>query len=262
MTFRGLLKVAVATIALLAAAPAAAGVQYYYDSAGRLIKAVYSNGITVDYRYDAAGNRIEIATSSAPNHAPVAVNDTASVATSGVVDISVRANDSDVDGNTLTITGLGTPSGGSAAIMAAGTYVRYTAPATAGAKTFTYTISDGVGGTASATVTVTVTSPAAPPVAEDDFDSVMANHSGAIFVLANDTDPNGDTLTVTAISNLTGGSASIASGGGYINYFAPSTVGSYSFDYTVSDGHGGTDVGHVDVNVSCDTSGGEMCTIE
>ncbi len=60
MNLRDLSTIGVGAAAILAAAPAAADVQYVYDSAGRLWKAIYSNGITIEYRYDAAGNRRNI----------------------------------------------------------------------------------------------------------------------------------------------------------------------------------------------------------
>ncbi|HYC74695.1 RHS repeat domain-containing protein [Brevundimonas sp.] len=255
MTLRSLLKVGVTALALFAAVPASADVQYVYDSSGRLIKAIYSNGVVIQYRYDAAGNRTQIVTSQPPNSPPVAVNDTASVSASASVNISVRANDSDPDGNSLTVIQVGTPSGGSVVIQGGQTYVRYTAPAAVGTYNFTYTISDNAGGTATATVTVTVSSANAAPVAIDDTASTTVSLSQSIFVLSNDTDANGHTLTVTGVSNVTGGSATIPSGGGYVDYMAPATAGSYSFTYTVSDGHGGTDTGLVTVEVGL----GEEC---
>lgn len=49
----------VAVVAALFAAPAsqAETAQYTYDELGRLIQVVYSNGKTITYSYDAAGNR-------------------------------------------------------------------------------------------------------------------------------------------------------------------------------------------------------------
>lgn len=35
-------------------------VAYSYDALGRLVRAEYSNGVTIDYSYDAAGNRTEV----------------------------------------------------------------------------------------------------------------------------------------------------------------------------------------------------------
>jgi uncharacterized protein (TIGR03437 family) len=55
--------------AILAMQLASAAVNYTYDAAGRLIKAVYDNGSTVSYTYDSAGNLISrsVATSNAMN---------------------------------------------------------------------------------------------------------------------------------------------------------------------------------------------------
>lgn len=253
MHLPSLLVAGVAAFAVVAPAPAIAGVQYVYDSAGRLIRAIYSNGVTIEYRYDAAGNRTQILTSNTPNTPPVAVNDTASVNASASVDIGVLNNDTDADGNTLKVTAVGAPNGGgSVAIQGGGTHVRYTAPATGGAKTFTYTISDGAGGTASAMVTVTVTVSAVnvPPVANDDYHSAAAGTSQTIFVLDNDTDANGHALTVTAVTTPTGGGVTIASSGSRVIYTAPSYEGSFEFNYTVSDGHGGSDTATVYVEVT------------
>lgn len=240
-------------LALLAAGPASAGVHYEYDAAGRLMKATYSNGVVIEYRYDSAGNRRSIITSLIPNQPPVAVNDTASVGASAFMDIMVRSNDTDPDGDTLAVTSVGTPSGGgSVTIRNSGEHVRYTAPATAGVRTFTYTVSDGKGGTDSATVTVTVTQSNQAPVAVDDTAAALAGTTTAIMVRANDSDPDGHAITVGSVTQPAagGGSVTIASGGGHVLYTAPFSMGAYTFTYTTSDGQGGTDTANVTVNVS------------
>jgi YD repeat-containing protein len=233
-----------ATIAALALAaspmPSFADIAYVYDSAGRLIKVTYSNGVSIEYRYDASGNRQVITTAQAPNQGPVAVANSATVVASGTVDISVLANDSDPDGDTLTISAVSTPTAGTATILTGPARIRYVATATAGVRTFNYTISDGHGHTATATVTVTVTASNQPPVGNADTASTSPSTSTSIMVLANDTDPNNNTLSVTAVGSPTGGTVSIASGGGYVVYNAPAALGTYTFGYTVSDGAGGS----------------------
>lgn len=256
MTLRSLVKIGVTALALFAAAPATADVQYVYDSSGRLIKAIYSNGVTIQYRYDAAGNRTQIVTSQPPNSSPIAVNDTAAVNAGGAVNIDVLDNDSDPDGNSLTISAASVTSGGGSVSRQGGnTYLRFTAPATTGTSTLSYTISDGAGGSASASVTVTVSAANTPPVALDDTASTTVGLSQSIFVLANDEDANGHSLTVTGVSNVMGGSATVPSGGGHVDYMAPATAGTYSFNYTISDGHGGTDTALVTIEVGL----GEQC---
>lgn len=222
-------------------APSLAETQYVYDSAGRLIKVTYSNGVSIEYRYDASGNRQVITTARVANRAPAPIADSASVLASGTIDIPVLTNDTDPDRDPLTITGVSAVTGGGAATLLTNPQrIRFVAPASAGTKTFTYTISDGQGHTASTTVAVTVTSTNQPPVANPDDASATPSSSTSIMVLANDTDPNNNTLTVTAVGAPTGGSVAIGSGGGYVVYTSPGIPGTYTFSYTVSDGAGGS----------------------
>jgi hypothetical protein len=94
------------------------------------------------------------------NNPPVVTNDAYSVNTSSTTNLTVLSNDTDSDGpSALTVSAVGTPSCGTAAINANNTSVDYTAPATAGTCTFTYTAFDGVN---SVNGTVTMTVNAAP----------------------------------------------------------------------------------------------------
>ncbi len=89
------------------------------------------------------------------NDDPNAVNDSANTTEDTAVSIDVLANDSDVDGDALTIDTVSDPTNGTAAIV--GGQVIYTPNASSqGTDTFTYTVSDGNGGTDTATVTVQV----------------------------------------------------------------------------------------------------------
>jgi hypothetical protein len=106
------------------------------------------------------------------NRPPVAVNDTASVANRGTVNINVKANDSDPDNNPLTVTAVSTATLGTVSINTDNT-VRYvhTGPNVALGQSvsdsFSYTISDGKGGTARATVTVRISRPFACTVLDN-----------------------------------------------------------------------------------------------
>src|SRR6185503_9223115 len=125
--------------------------------------------------------------------------------------LDVLANDSDPDGDTLTITSVGAAQHGTASIS--GSRVVYTpASGYSGSDSFTYAISDGKGGSASATVSIIVQGPPnRPPVAQNDAFTVNQNSSAnSLNVLANDSDPDGDALTITAAGNPAHGSAAIA----------------------------------------------------
>jgi hypothetical protein len=88
-----------------------------------------------------------------PDNPPVAVNDAAATVQGGQVTVAVLANDTDVDGDPLTVVSVTPGALGTASINPDGT-VTYTAGATCAVDSFTYTITDGRGGTATATVTV------------------------------------------------------------------------------------------------------------
>ncbi|WP_299157100.1 cadherin-like domain-containing protein, partial [uncultured Christiangramia sp.] len=77
-------------------------------------------------------------------------------------------NDSDPDGDELTVTEVTQPGNGSAVINTDGTVTYSPNENFNGTDTFEYTISDGNGGTDTATVTVTIGAENDAPVAVDD----------------------------------------------------------------------------------------------
>ena len=142
---------------------------------------------------------------AATNRPPVAVNDAATTPFGQPVTINVIANDSDPDGDPLTVQSVTAPGLGTAQIS--NNMVIYTpAAGILGADRFTYTINDGRGGTATATVTVTITAPInRPPIAVDDVAVTTVSTPVTIDVLANDSDPDGDPLTVISVSQPANG---------------------------------------------------------
>ena len=182
------------------------------------------------------------------NDAPVAANDTATVAEDGAVTVAVRANDTDIDGDPLTVTGATNGANGTVTITAGN--VTYTPAANYfGTDTFTYTISDGNGGTATASVTVTVTAVNDAPVAANDTATVAEDGTVTVAVRANDTDVENNPLTVTAATNGANGTVAIVSGS--VRYTpAANFFGTDTFTYTISDGNGGTATGTVTVTVT------------
>jgi Ca2+-binding RTX toxin-like protein len=112
-------------------------------------------------------------------------------------------------------------------------------------------------------VTVNVTN--TPPVAGADTVSITKNTPINISVatlLANDSDANGDSLTITGVSNATGGTAVLNNNGTATNYtddsitFTPTTgfTGNASFNYTLSDGQANS-TGTVTVGIGTVQSG-------
>ncbi|MBX9623640.1 MAG: cadherin-like domain-containing protein [Gemmataceae bacterium] len=94
-----------------------------------------------------------------PNRPPIAGNDTARTAPGQPVTTAVLTNDSDPDGDTLSVTAVGVPAHGSALRNPDGTVTYTPAAGYTGPDSFTYTLSDGRGGTATGTVSVTVAAP-------------------------------------------------------------------------------------------------------
>jgi PKD repeat protein len=171
------------------------------------------------------------------NDAPQAHNDTATVledSTGNTLD--VLANDTDLDGDALSIAGASAVKG-TAAVNADGTLSYSPAGDFNGTDIMTYTVKDGAGATASATVTVSVTAVNDAPVAVDDTATVEANSAANVLaVLANDVDVDGDELTVGAAS-ANNGIASINTDGTLSYSPNADFVGTDMLVYEVSDGN-------------------------
>ena len=207
-------------------------------------------GYTVsDGRGGSARATVAVTVVATPNRPPVAVDDTAATIADTAVTIDVLGNDADPDGDALAITALSAPASGTAAVV--GNQVAYTpAPGFTGTDRFGYTVDDGRGGSASAIVTVTVApAPNRPPVAVDDAASTAAGAAVTIDVLGNDSDPDGDPLSITAVTRPAGGSAAI-SGNQIVYVPAAGFAGTDRFSYTIGDGRGGTDTALVTVTVA------------
>jgi hypothetical protein len=181
------------------------------------------------------------------NTPPVAVNDTATAPSGSPANINVLANDSDPDGDPLTVVGASAPAHGTAVVIP--NAVTYTsAPGYLGPDSFNYTISDGKGGTATATVTVNVLPSNRPPVADasaTETTVISGNNSNAPVHLngTRSSDPDGDALTYSWY--VDGGLTPVASG-------ATATVvlevGTHHVTLVVDDGRA-TDSDSVDVRI-------------
>jgi hypothetical protein len=104
--------------------------------------------------------------------------------------------------------------------------------------TFNYTVDDGAGGQASASVTVTVQVPNEAPLAQDDLYFVSSVGKKALNVLENDTDPDGDALSIASFTQPSTGIVTRA--GNSLLFESTGPFPRTTFTYTVSDGRGGT----------------------
>jgi hypothetical protein len=102
---------------------------------------------------------------------------------------------------------------------------------------------------------------AAAPNATDD--ALTAFPTGALDVLANDSDPDGPgDLTVTATTQPANGTVTCSSLGACFFTAAGGFTGSNSFTYTVSDSGGATDTATVSVTVSASTAAQAILAVD
>ena len=153
--------------------------------------------------------------------------------------VDVIANDTDTENDSLTLTAVSTSGSGTVAVNADGVSVDYT-PALDfnGTETITYTVSDGVLTDATGTLTITVTAVNDAPVAVDDTATVLEDAAlTSIDLIANDTDADGDTLSLTAVSTAGTGTVAVNADGLSVDYTpAANFNGTETITYTVSDG--------------------------
>ena len=176
------------------------------------------------------------------NHAPNAVDDSATTSKNNHIRIYVLNNDSDEDGDAITIKSVDNPPHGTATISSDKTYIIYT-PDTdfSGTDTFDYTITDGkLYSTDSATITVTVQAEPAP----------LKANAGADQVVAQD-----DNVTLDGIGSTSASSYSWDVNGHTYTGETPKVnssdlnIGDNNITLTVTDNNGNTDSDIVNIHV-------------
>jgi hypothetical protein len=181
------------------------------------------------------------------NAPPIAVDDTATTDEDTPVIIDVLANDTDPEGSSLTLVGYTFTPHGTLAIV--NNQLEFTPePHFNGNVSIVYQVSDGV--TSSfANVLITVNPVNDAPVARDDFVITGVGQSITVDLLLNDTEPDGETMTVTAISVPSGEQAQLNSDGTIT--FTPNGgfVGTVLIGYTVEDQSGNSSTATLEIQV-------------
>ena len=180
------------------------------------------------------------------NRAPVATADSIhrfnnTEATTTIT--ALLANDSDADGDELTIESIATTSAEGGTISVVGDTVTYTPPTSPfnASDSFTYTIKDAHNETATATVTIIVDNRTPTPV--DDVVDRFNTEPAVIALddlLTNDSDPDGDTLTFVSADATSAQGATITVADGTLTYTAAShdvISGDDTFTYKIKDTH-------------------------
>jgi VCBS repeat-containing protein len=197
------------------------------------------------------------------NIMPVAQTDVAILKRNESIIIDVLENDSDADGDTLSI-GVATATFGSVTITA-DNKLNYQSKANfMGQDTITYSLSDGNGGTDSSTVSITVYANDAP-IAMDDSAETDDRTQIDINVLANDSDADNNSLTVVS-ATVDEGSVTI-NGNNTLTYTPDDGFdGTATISYTIDDGQGEQAIAQVlvavqayeNVTVNNKSKGGSM----
>ncbi|MCP3855962.1 MAG: HD domain-containing protein [Actinomycetia bacterium] len=152
---------------------------------------------------------------AAGNEPPIAVTDLLHVINTITTDVFPLANDTDPDGDAVSLVSIGTPSAGSAYKL--GSRVRYTPPSGfTGTVTIPYVIGD-TGGTTDGTIELTVVHPSTTLLAEDDAATVAPGTAAVIDLVANDNGV-GAGVSITLGSSQKGAGLSLA--GGVLTYQA------------------------------------------
>ncbi|MCC2606356.1 Ig-like domain-containing protein [Planctobacterium marinum] len=182
----------------------------------------------------------------AGNSLPDIQNDEAMMQWNTSIEIDVLANDTDVDGDTLTIESVD-GSFGTAEITSGDTILYTPDSGFVGTEVLVYGVSDGNGGTGSGEVTITINGNRAPG-ARSDSATTTDDTPIEIDVLANDTDVDGDTLTIQS-ATVDVGDVAITANNTLLYTPADGFDGLATITYVVADSFGETDTATVSVVV-------------
>nr|WP_286191175.1 Calx-beta domain-containing protein [Synechococcus sp. FACHB-909] len=193
------------------------------------------------------------------NSAPVFVADPAITIRPGqtatINGATLLGNDTDPNGDPLSISQFftATSQGGSVANTAFDTFTYTPAAGFTGTDTFSYVISDGFGGFTNATLAINVVN-SAPVFVADPAITIQPGQTATIIganLLANDTDPNGDPLSVSQFFANTSQGGSVANTAFDTFTYTPSAgfTGTDTFSYVISDGFGGFTNASLAINV-------------
>lgn len=188
------------------------------------------------------------------NDPPIVTDEAASILMNTSLNIDVLANDSDPDGDTLS---LSTANALHGTVDIENDQSLTYSPDTDyfGQDTIIYEVSDGNGAVASGAVEIVVSSVNLPPVANDDSYEIYQN-TGNTFdkssgLLINDSDPNNDVITVNtqAVSPPASGTLTLQPDGSFSYVPVIDFVGLVSFSYEISDPFGETSTATVTIDV-------------
>jgi len=178
------------------------------------------------------------------NHAPVANPDSYMAITNTALTVAapgVLANDIDADDDNITAVLVGNPSHGTLDFSADGSFVYTPADGYAGPDSFSYLLNDGTEDSTDPTVvSITVNAPPnTPPVTSADSYGLDEDTTLTVAtpgVLANDHDPEGNSLTALWVNGPSHGTLTLNADGSFTYRPSANFHGSDSFGYRANDG--------------------------
>ena len=152
---------------------------------------------------------------------------------------TLLANDTDVDGDPLTLTGVLNPVNG--VVLFENGQITFTpTPNFDGTATFDYIVSDGTDGESIGHVEINVQSTNLAPIAATDVINGTEDEPITIAIadlLANDSDPDGETITFVSIEEEVADARSFMLPGGMVQFVPDENVnGLVVFTYEITDG--------------------------
>ena len=188
---------------------------------------------------------------------PVAQADSATVRVGDVAEIDVLANDSQPEGEPLTLQPelVQNVPGDGGLLFVSGDRLRYLAPDTPGTHTAVYRITGPDGQSADATVTISVRERDAatnvPPVPQTVTARVVAGQSVRVTVPLNGIDPDGDSVQLVGVAdNPDKGSVGDVTSDALTYEAGDYSAGTDEFTYTVVDALGARATGTVRIGIS------------
>jgi len=200
------------------------------------------------------GGRLNVGDLVGPaNLSPVAVDDNATTNEDQSVFVFALNNDTDADGDSLTIMNLTQPANGTAVVNADNS-ITYTPRANFnGPDSFTYKAYDGTDYSNVATVSITVTAINDAPSASGD--SYAATEDTTLVVVApglltNDSDVDGDPISAVVVTPPAHGTLALNADGSFSYMPNLDFIGDDSFTYKANDGTSDSNVVTVSITVA------------
>lgn len=218
--------------------------------------AVYTIGDDHDQTARATVRFTVVAKDAGENREPLPTPLTSRTFAGSAVTVDVPLDQLDPDGDSVTLTGIGSaPTLGRIVERTSTSFTYEALSGSAGTDSFTYEVRDTFGATAEGTIRIgVIPRPAVqlPPKAVDDTIEMKPGRTASVEVLLNDSDPSGYRLRVVDLPEVDDGIEAEIRDRRRIVVTAPQQEAAYTIRYEISNGRGGADTAFLQVAVTDD----------